>query len=397
MFCCSHVQALPCISAAHTCAPCLGQAPLDHASVTLDFKGEVKALVDMLHRAQKGLSMRFDVATTEKLSEMLSLRPTILHLVCHAEYDLRKISLGASRQEAFFLGFEDPDGALDQLSLQRLRASLARGLLVSTKLVFVSACHSQPAAEVFAAMGVRHVVAIRKEVKVIDEAAALFARHLYLALVQGLSVRDAFQVGRAALLTRPLVLALALTLALALHLPPPLPLLLIQVGRAALAGAAPSMFMPRPAEEADKFLLIPEVPLGPDGCVLEPSLDPHAAIIFPSLPAGTLVERNPLPYHEPPYVPKPFLGRSIELQRLVLMLGRRRNKEVRMVTLCGPAGVGKTCLARAAASHLYERRWFVEGCVSIELRGKRTEEEVLASYMALALVLALVLSLSLGS
>ena len=59
-------------------------APLDHASVTLDFKGEVKALVDMLHRAQKGLSMRFDVATTEKLSEMLSLRPTILHLVCHA-------------------------------------------------------------------------------------------------------------------------------------------------------------------------------------------------------------------------------------------------------------------------------------------------------------------------
>ena len=349
MFCCSHVQALPCISAAQTCAPCLGQAPLDHASVTLDFKGEVKALVDMLHRAQKGLSMRFDVATTEKLSEMLSLRPTILHLVCHAEYDLRKISLGASRQEAFFLGFEDPDGALDQLSLQRLRASLARGLLVSTKLVFVSACHSQPAAEVFAAMGVRHVVAIRKEVKVIDEAAALFARHLYLALVQGLSVRDAFQVGRAA-----------------------------------LAGAAPSMFMPRPAEEADKFLLIPEVPLGPDGCVLEPSLDPHAAIIFPSLPAGTLVERNPLPYHEPPYVPKPFLGRSIELQRLVLMLGRRRNKEVRMVTLCGPAGVGKTCLARAAASHLYERRWFVEGCVSIELRGKRTEEEVLALSLTLA-------------
>ena len=72
------------------------------------------------------------------------------------------------------------------------------------------------------------------------------------------------------------------------------------------------------------------MPLGPDGCVLDPAHDPHAAIIFPSLPAGNLVERNPLPYHEPPYVPKPFLGRSIELQRLVLMLGRKRNKEVRM-------------------------------------------------------------------
>ena len=65
-------------------------------------------------------------------------------------------------------------------------------------------------------------------------------------------------------------------------------------------------------------------------------------------------------------------------RRLTLRLGRRRNKEVRMVTLCGPAGVGKTCLARAAASHLYERRWFVEGCVCIELRGKKTEEEVCA-------------------
>ena len=64
--------------------------------------------------------------------------------------------------------------------------------------------------------------------------------------------------------------------------------------------------------------------------MLDPAHDPHAAIIFPSLPAGNLVERNPLPYHEPPYVPKPFLGRSIELQRLVLMLGRKRNKEVRM-------------------------------------------------------------------
>ena len=65
--------------------------------------------------------------------------------------------------------------------------------------------------------------------------------------------------------------------------------------------------------------------------MLDPAHDPHAAIIFPSLPAGNLVERNPLPYHEPPYVPKPFLGRSIELQRLVLMLGRKRNKEVRVV------------------------------------------------------------------
>ena len=46
----------------------------------------------------------------------------------------------------------------------------------------------------------------------------------------------------------------------------------------------------------------------------------------------------------------------------VLKLGYRRQK-VRLVTLCGPAGVGKSSLAIAAASHLFERRWFPEGCV----------------------------------
>ena len=144
---------------------------------------------------------------------MLSLRPTILHLVCHAEYDLRKIQLmqnttGVSPHppeasclgypssatptptptptpipnpnpnptltptptpiqvsqyppEAFFLGFEDGDGALDQLSLQRLQRCLARGLLRYTKLVFASACHSQPAAEVRVRIRVRVRVRVR--------------------------------------------------------------------------------------------------------------------------------------------------------------------------------------------------------------------------------------------
>ena len=81
------------------------------------------------------------------------------------------------------------------------------------------------------------------------------------------------------------------------------------------------------------------------------------------LPPGDVQERNSLPPHAPPYLTKPFLGRAVELQRLVLMLGRRRQKEVRLVTLHGPEGVGKMSLAIAAAIHLYERRWFPDGCV----------------------------------
>ena len=76
---------------------------------------------------------------------------------------------------------------------------------------------------------------------------------------------------------------------------------------------------------------------------------------------------------------KPFLGRAIALQQLVLKLGQRRNKEVRLVTLSGPAGVGKSCLAIAAASYLFERRWFPEGCVRVEMGECSTESEALAA------------------
>ena len=46
-----------------------------------------------------------------------------------------------------------------------------------------------------------------------------------------------------------------------------------------------------------------------------------------------------------------FLGRAVELQRLVLMLGRRRQKEVRLISLFGPAGVGKTTIIKSLVKH----------------------------------------------
>ena len=79
-----------------------------------------------------------------------------LHLVCHADYDPYKRAAGVSEEDAFFLGLEDAEGALDQLSLQRLNALLGSSLVRSTRLVFISACHSQPAAEAFVAAGVPH-------------------------------------------------------------------------------------------------------------------------------------------------------------------------------------------------------------------------------------------------
>ncbi|KAL1515200.1 hypothetical protein AB1Y20_004261 [Prymnesium parvum] len=325
-------------------------APLDHQSLALDFKTEVKALLDLLRRAQKQISFRFGAASSATLHEVLALKPTVLHLVCHADFTAQglkgvgvasngEVNASLSDRSSFFLGLEDSEGALDQLSLGRLERLLApTGLVRSTRLVCVSACHSQPAAELFAEAGVPHVICVKFAFKVLDDAAALFARHVYLALVLGQTVREAFEMGKGALASEPR-----------------------------------SSHLPDPSGEACKFMLLPEW----DEASGRP--DPHSVPIFTNLLPGEVVERNPLPLQEPPYITKPFLGRAIELWKLVMMLGRRRQKEVRLVTLCGPAGVGKSCLAIAAASQLHERRWFPDGCVVVELRGKKTEQDMLVA------------------
>jgi len=115
------------------------------------------------------------------------------------------------------------------------------------------------------------------------------------------------------------------------------------MGAAALAATAPSIRMPDPAEEASKFVLLPETPArsGPASAITSGALgglggmggsglgglggagrahdrppDPHEVVLFHNLPPGQPIDRNPLPVLEPPYLQKPFLGRAIELREL---------------------------------------------------------------------------------
>ena len=211
----------------------------------------------------------------------------------------------------------------------------------ATRFVFVSArATRQPAALEFARHGDPHVIGVRLAIKVLDDAAALFARHVYRGLVSGATVRQAFEMGQAA-----------------------------------VAANAPSLSLPAPVEEARKFILLPEWKEGDDGP------DPHDKILFPTLPGGPLQERSPLPQHEPPNIQQPFLGRAVELQRLVLMLGRRRQKPVGSISLAGRRASALP-LATAAAAHLYERRWFTEGAVVVDMRGRRTEDDALSALSA---------------
>ena len=165
---------------------------IDMPGLALDFKAEVKALKDILNRTSRELRVRFDVARADSLGEVLASKPVALHLVCHADYLAQPQS-----SSSFFLGLENEKGELDVLQLVRLKLLLRTSVVRSTKLVFISACHSEPAAEAFVEAGVPHVVGVRSHVKVLDDAAALFARHFYHSLVEGHTVRESFEHGTA--------------------------------------------------------------------------------------------------------------------------------------------------------------------------------------------------------
>lgn len=65
----------------------------------------------------------------------------------------------------------------------------------SLQLVFVSSCHSEAAGSAFADAGIPHVVAVHSSELILDVAAKVFARHFYLALFSGYSVKASFDKG----------------------------------------------------------------------------------------------------------------------------------------------------------------------------------------------------------
>jgi len=212
-----------------------------------------------------------------------------------------------------------------------LRQLFAAGGHSDIQLVFVSACHSQNAAEAFVQVGVPHVVAVESESQVTDVAARSFTRAFYLALAKGKTVQEAFDIAKQAVSTSP------------------------QVGKWAKL-------------EATKFVL-----LGGQGEA------PHHRAIFDDV--GCCGPR-PIPLLANdllPVNPEGFTGRSIQMHDTITSCMDRR-----LVTIAGEEGIGKTALAVAVANYISERRTgcfqriFKDGVHFVDASGMATVEEVQA-------------------
>ena len=78
------------------------------------------------------------------------------------------------------------------VSSKDIQSLLTSEVLRNLDLVFLAACHSELIGHVFIQSGVKHVVCIRKENEVLDDAACAFTKFFYNGLMNSKTVCDAF-------------------------------------------------------------------------------------------------------------------------------------------------------------------------------------------------------------
>ena len=156
----------------------------------LDVKEEKKLLLRALREAGRRVRVRFQPATSDNLRKMVTLGTRCVHYSGHGLQDE--------------LVFEDKYGAHHGLDPDRLRELIAAGGGGSgNQFAFVSACHSESAGEAFANAGVNHVVAVKRNKRVSNNASVKFSEQFYLALLMGRTVRESFDIGLATLAAAP--------------------------------------------------------------------------------------------------------------------------------------------------------------------------------------------------
>jgi len=179
-----HLASSVCVS---VCAFCVWVAVVQ-SMLPLDIDAEMKLLRNSLRSTGRAVSVRVMCATASNLSVAVVLGCSVLHFSGHGD-----VGLG--------LAFEDGCGRAHWLPANKLHSLLCPsgdGHDTPIKLVVVSSCKSEAAAQAFLAAGVRHVVAIATDSLLNDVSAQYFTQNFYLALAAGKTVRAAFDAGVAA-------------------------------------------------------------------------------------------------------------------------------------------------------------------------------------------------------
>ena len=159
--------------------------PLDQPQLRLD--EEVRAINEMItkskHRDSVKLESRWAVRPLDVLQALNELRPRVVHFSAH----------GSDADE---IVFQDNEGQTKLVSKEAIVQTMAAAS-GDIRLVFFNTCYSHNQAEAV----VRHVpAAIGMTTTIGDTAARVFAGQFYSAIGFGLSVKQAFDQAKAALM-----------------------------------------------------------------------------------------------------------------------------------------------------------------------------------------------------
>ena len=113
-------------------------------------------------------------ATQSNLTRILTSNPLSLHFTGHG-VEANETSI---KNEGNCLIFETEDGEAD-LVTEKLLTELIQQSDTKLEFVYVASCHSEFAGEIFLNAGAKHVICIRGDQELSDQAAIVFSKSFY--------------------------------------------------------------------------------------------------------------------------------------------------------------------------------------------------------------------------
>ena len=155
---------------------------------SIPYESEKKILFKAMKESARAVTYFEEKASVESFRAVLDRGCRVLHFVGHGIQGENKDRDGLLVEGDCGRALEMDVETLSKLLRRRGKSSR------SLRLVFVSSCHSQEVGQVFLRAGAaEHVIAVKREVSVLSDAACLFAHAFYRSYLCDSSVHDAFE------------------------------------------------------------------------------------------------------------------------------------------------------------------------------------------------------------
>lgn len=166
----------------------------------LQFKREFAEIKNSINETKRVVRMRSSQATIEDLTKILGQQPMAFHFSGHGilntEKNFGRKHYMLKKDEGNYLLFEKVDGEGELVSEKTLKELILYSN-INLEFVFVASCHSQFAGQIFLNAGAKHVICIRQESQVLDEAVITFSKAFYHSVFsQNMTICDSFALAQ---------------------------------------------------------------------------------------------------------------------------------------------------------------------------------------------------------